>query len=77
MTRTISVRVDEALLEVVDNAGRVDDKGRSEVVREALELWLRCRTVAEKVERHREGYSHHPVTPGEFSPVLGAQTWPK
>jgi len=29
------------------------------------------------VERHREGYTRHPVTPDEFSPVLGAQTWPK
>ena len=77
MTKGISVRIDETLLQVVDDAGKVDNKGRSQVVREALELWLRARTIAEKVERHREGYIRHPVASNEFSLVLGAQTWPK
>jgi hypothetical protein len=43
------------------------------VVREALELWLKRWTIAEKVRRHREGYTRHPVGPNEFAPVLGAR----
>lgn len=77
MTKTISLRLDEALLQAVDVVGEVEHKGRSEVVREALELWLKRRTLTEKVQRHREGYTRHPVTRGEFAPVLRAQTWPK
>ena len=52
MTKTISLRIDEALLHAVDVIGETEHKGRSEVVREALELWLKRRTLAEKVRRH-------------------------
>ena len=77
MTKTISIRIDEDLLHAVDVAGEAERRGRSEVIREALEAWLKRRALAEKVQRHRDGYTRHPVTPEEFSPVLGAQTWPK
>lgn len=77
MTKTISLRLDEVLLQAVDVAGEVEHKGRSEVVREALELWLKRRALTEKVQRHREGYTRQPITRDEFAPVLGAQTWPK
>ena len=77
MTRTISLRIDASLLKEIDLAGRADKRGRSEVVREALELWLQRRSLAEKVRIHREGYERHPVSQDEFTPVLGAQTWPK
>jgi metal-responsive CopG/Arc/MetJ family transcriptional regulator len=77
MTKTISIRIDEELLHAVDVVGEAEHRGRSEVIREALETWLKRRALAEKVQRHREGYTRHPVTPNEFSPVLGAQTWPK
>jgi hypothetical protein len=40
-------------------------------------LWLRRRTLEEKVRRHREGYKRHPVTSDEFEPILRAQRWPK
>jgi metal-responsive CopG/Arc/MetJ family transcriptional regulator len=77
MTKTISIRIEEELLHAVDVAGEAEHRGRSDMIREALESWLKHRTVAEKVRRHREGYARHPVVPDEFSPVLGAQTWPK
>ena len=77
MTKTVSLRIDTTLLDSVDAASKAERKDRSEVVREALELWLKRRTIAEKVRRHREGYTRHPVGPKEFAPVLGAQTWPK
>jgi Arc/MetJ-type ribon-helix-helix transcriptional regulator len=77
MTKTISVRLDEKLVDAVDAAGESSRLGRSEVVREALQLWLRQRRIANKVRRHRDGYARQPVKPDEFSPVLGAQRWPK
>jgi len=77
MTKTISIRIDEGLLHAVDVAGEADRRGRSEVIREALEAWLKRRAIAEKVRRHREGYARRPVSPDEFAPILKAQVWPK
>jgi metal-responsive CopG/Arc/MetJ family transcriptional regulator len=77
MTKTISIRIEEEILHAVDVAGKAEHRGRSEMIREAPEAWLKQQTLAEKVRRHREGYARHPVAPDEFSSVLGAQTWPK
>ena len=77
MAKILSIRIDESVLKAVDAAARPEKRGRSEVVREALELWLRRRSLAEKVRRHREGYKRHPLDRDEFEPILGAQTWPK
>lgn len=74
MTKTITVRVEEDLLRAIERGGR---KARSEVVREALQMWVARCDLAEKVRRHREGYARRPVRPDEFGPVLGAQTWPR
>jgi metal-responsive CopG/Arc/MetJ family transcriptional regulator len=70
MTKTISIRIDEEFLHAVDVAGEAEHQGRSEVIREALEVWLKQRALAERVQRHREGYTRHSVSPDEFSPVL-------
>lgn len=77
MARTVSLRIDEELLDAVDRAGSAERRARSAVVREALEQWLKRRNLAERVQRHREGYARKPVARDEFSSVLGAQTWPK
>ena len=77
MTKTISLRLDQRLLRAVEVASKTARKDRSEVVSEALELWLKRRAVAEKVRRHSEGYARHPISRNEFAPVLKAQTWPK
>lgn len=75
MAKTIAVRLDETLLQAIDRSGR--RRGRSAVVREALQMWIARQALAEKVRRHREGYARHPANRDEFGPVLGAQTWPK
>ena len=77
MAKIISIRIDDSLLKAVDAAVKPEQRRRSDVIREALELWLRCRALGEKVRRHREGYIRHPVTPDEFEPILRAQRWPK
>ncbi len=76
MTKTISIRLDQALVDAIDEAGGEKQRGRSDVVREAVELWLRRKALEERVRMHREGYQRQPVKPEEFGPVLGAQTWP-
>ncbi len=77
MPQRISLRIDESLLQEIDLACGSEKRSRSEVVREALGLWLKQRSIAEKVRLHREGYERHPVSDDEFASVLGAQTWPK
>jgi metal-responsive CopG/Arc/MetJ family transcriptional regulator len=77
MTKSVSVRVDERLIEAVDQVCRREGCDRSEIVREALDLWLRGRKLAEDVGRHEAGYLQHPVSPEEFEPVLGASQRPK
>jgi len=77
MAKTISIRIDETLLKAVDVAMKSEQRGRSDVIREALELWLKRRALEEKIRRHLEGYKRHPVTPDEFEPILRAQRWPK
>ena len=77
MARTISFRIDEKLLQAVDSASENGHRRRSAVIREALEMWLMQRALAEKVRRHREGYARYPVSPDEFAPILKAQVWPK
>lgn len=77
MIRTVSIRIDESLLKAVDAAVKPEERRLSEVIREALELWLRRRILEEKVRRHCEGYKRHPVAPDEFEPILRAQRWPK
>ncbi|MDO8700260.1 MAG: hypothetical protein Q7J56_01125 [Deltaproteobacteria bacterium] len=41
---------------------------RSEVVSEALELWLKRQAAAEKVRRHREGYARTPSAAASLLP---------
>ena len=48
MTKTVSLRIDMALLNSVDAASKAEGKDRSEVVREALELWLKRRSYRRK-----------------------------
>jgi Arc/MetJ-type ribon-helix-helix transcriptional regulator len=75
MTKTIAVRIDDQLLRAIDQSR--PRRGRSEVVREALQMWVARRDLADKVRRDRDGYARLPVTADEFGPVLRAQRWPK
>lgn len=77
MTKPLTLRIDTSLLAAVDAAADQDQRSRSEVIREALQLWLHHRRLAERVQEHREGYRRHPVRSEEFAPVLEAQVWPK
>ena len=77
MTKSISIRVEEKLIESVDQLRKQEGRDRSEVIREALQLWLRDRRLEGQVRSHLRGYEEHPISNDEFEPVLGAQQWPK
>ena len=77
MTKSISIRVEEKLIESVDRLRKQEGRDRSEVIREALQLWLRDRRLEAQVRSHLRGYEKHPISNDEFEPVLGAQQWPK
>ena len=77
MSKMVSLRLDEALVEQVDRERQRHGMSRAQVVQSALELWIRNRQLEEAIRREHHGYDEHPVTPGEFGPVLGAQVWPK
>ena len=49
MTKTISIRIDEGLLHAVDVTGvKRTNVEITEVIREALEAWLKCRAFSRK-----------------------------
>jgi len=71
--RTIRLQLDERLLAEIGLAARERGLGRSVFVSEAL----RRRAAPRLGRRHREGYTRHPVTPGEFSGWAAEQAWGK
>jgi Arc/MetJ-type ribon-helix-helix transcriptional regulator len=77
MSKMVSLRLSDGLVEEVDRERQRDGLSRSQVVHDALELWMNKRRLEEAIQREHQGYERHPVAPGEFGPVLGAQMWPK
>lgn len=71
-TVVVSVRLDGRLVSAIDAVGRE----RSEVVREALEEWLRRRRVGEMVREHEAAYRRAPVAADEFDWLLESAAWP-
>lgn len=71
-TVVVSVRLEERLVRALDAAGRE----RSEVIREALEEWLRRRKVTAMVREHETKYRAKPMQPGEVDWLLDAAVWP-
>jgi Arc/MetJ-type ribon-helix-helix transcriptional regulator len=77
MSKMVSLRLDEALVEQVDRERQRHGMSRAQVVQSALELWIRKRQLEEAIRREHHASEEHPVTPDEFGPVLGAQVWSK
>ena len=70
----VSVRLDERLVRALDGAAA--GRERSDVIREALEEWVRRRTLAEMVREHEAAYQRSPVQSGELDWLLEASVWP-
>jgi metal-responsive CopG/Arc/MetJ family transcriptional regulator len=73
--KTIQMTIDERLLRLVDKISRARKTTRSAFIRQALEAEIRRQDIQTQEVRHAEGYSRHPVAPGEFDIWLGEQDW--
>jgi hypothetical protein len=77
MSKMIAVRLDEALIAQVDRERAPRRIPRARAIEEALRLWVERQRLNEAIRREHESYARKPVRASEFSPVLGAQTWPE
>ena len=71
--RTISITIDQGLLDHLDHAARTARKTRSELLRLALREWLDSQRRRRMVAEDRAGYEIHPVRPEEFEGLIAAQ----
>jgi metal-responsive CopG/Arc/MetJ family transcriptional regulator len=73
--KVVQIVLDERLLRSVDREARKAKLNRSELVRRAIDDYLKKRRVAEAEQRHRAGYEAHP--PDEFADWDRISAWPE
>ena len=71
--KTISITIDEELLQGIDRQARVARTTRSEMFRVALREWLAGRRRRHAAAGDRAGYQKHPVRADEFAGLIAAQ----
>jgi len=71
--RTISITVDEDLLQGVDRAARASNRTRSELFRIVLREWLAARRQRKLAAEDRAAYGAHPAQGDEFAGLIAAQ----
>lgn len=75
VVKTIQITIGDRLLKMVDKMSRTRRTTRSALIRSALEAEIRRQHIRDEEVRHTEGYTRHPVTPGEFDVWLNEQDW--
>ena len=75
--KTISIAVDEHLLEQIDTLAQARRQKRAELFSEAARQWLKQQRIKALVKQDRQGYRKKPVQADEFAPLLRAQQWEK
>jgi metal-responsive CopG/Arc/MetJ family transcriptional regulator len=73
--KTISIPIDDQLLEQIDAVAEAQHQKRAEVFCEAVRHWLKQQRIKALVKQDRKGYQRQPVQPDEFEPLLRAQRW--
>ena len=73
--KTIQMTIEEALLAQVDQASHSLGVARSAFIRQALELALHERKIAELEQKQITGYQRYPVVTGEFDQWESEQVW--
>ena len=73
--KTVSIAVDEQLLEQIDAVAQARRQKRSEILCEAARQWLKQQRIKTLVKQDRRGYRKQPVRPDEFGPLIRAQKW--
>ena len=75
IVKTIQMTIEETLLAQVDQVSHSLGVARSAFIRQALELALRERKIAELEQKQIAGYKRFPVTTGEFDFWEAEQVW--
>jgi len=73
--KTVQMTLDESLVQEVDRVAQTLGTTRSAFTRDALREALVRLREKDLEERHREGYSRHPIREGEFDLWEGEQVW--
>jgi len=73
--KTVSIAIDEHLLEQIDAVAQTRHQKRSELFCEAVSHWLKQQRRKTLVKQDQKGYRQHPVQPDEFAPLIRAQRW--
>ena len=74
--KTVSISIDEQLLEQIDAVAHAQRQKRTEVFCEAARHWLKQHRLKALVKQQdRKGYQRQLVQPDEFAPLLRAQRW--
>jgi len=71
--RTISITLDEDLLQGVDRVARASKRTRSELFRIVLREYLAARRRRKLAAEDRAAYDRHPVGSNEFAGLIAAQ----
>lgn len=71
--KTISITIDEPLLQRLDQAARDARKSRSDLFRMALSEWLAATRRRRLAAEDRAGYESQPVGLDEFDGLINAQ----
>lgn len=71
--KTISITIDEPLLQRLDQAARNARKTRSDLFRIALSEWLAAARRRQLAAEDRAGYESRPVGLDEFDGLINAQ----
>lgn len=72
----VQVTMPEEMVAALDAAPDVRTKGRSAVVRLAVQAWLEAKAEEELVAAYRRGYGEQPVQPEESADFAAIQVWP-
>ena len=75
LMKTVSIVVDEQLLEQIDAVAHSRRRKRSDLFCEAARQWLKQQQLKARIRQDYRGYRRHPVEPDEFGPLLRAQQW--
>lgn len=73
---TVQMTLEPGLVKAVDRLAKRRGLSRSAFTREALTRAIEAETIRAQEEKHRQGYSRHPVRAGEFDLPSGHQVWP-
>ncbi len=76
MMKAVQFTIDEKLLQKIDRDPEARRLGRSAFLRRAAQEYLARRRERTIHDAYRRAYGEHPVTPGEFGPLMEAQAWP-